>query len=210
MFQNEKPLLRNFRVPDYSNIDIEREKMMKKMFVQFIKDEFIETNRAFEMTEDIKPKLVFCFNWIIGREINVYENKGLQFFGEIGLGKSCMMKAVVKMVSKLYPSTSARYITANKLASLFRYSDEQTQIEINRLIYCQLLFIDDIGTEDQKVYNSYPVQEIVRERYDRKRITSFTTNKISKELATIYSTSIEDKLSHGTYLLEFKGSTKRC
>lgn len=209
--QKGNRLLRNFRVPfiqqDNNSLIIK----LKKHFIDIISSEFLEVEKPFELTDDIKPKLAFCFNWVLGHNIDWKENKGLQLYGEIGTGKSCIIKAVVRLTNELYniSGTYAKYTTANKIASLYRCSDNDSIIKINQLITCKLLFIDDIGTEDKKVFDSFPIQEIVRERYDTKKFVSFTTNLSPAILAERYTASIEDKLSHGTYRIEFTGNSKR-
>lgn len=161
------------------------------------------------MNDEFKKILKFCLNWIIGESIDWHENKGLRFFGEIGLGKSCIIKAINNLVKEIYPFISSKYITANKIASYFRNSGDDSDFKLNEILSCRLLFIDDIGTEDNKVFNSYPIQEIIRERYDRKKITSFTTNKETNELIKLYNESIVDKMFHGTYLIPFTGKSLR-
>jgi DNA replication protein DnaC len=201
-------LFKDFRCPDPDKYNVQKIAELKKRFIELIRNEFLEVDKPFEITDELKPKLLFIFNWILGIDVNLMENKGLQLAGEIGLGKSCILKATHNLICELYACNS-KYITANKLARLFRNSDEDSEIKINQLIFCHLLFIDDIGTEDIKVYDSFPIQEIIRERYDKRKITSFTTNKNPSELISRYTASIEDKLNHGTYRIEFKGTSKR-
>lgn len=203
--------LHNWRVPDAGcNNDPAKELILKKKLIQFIEEGFFAKNTNLKIDEDLKKKLSFCFNWILGKEIDISENKGLLFTGDVGLCKSCILEAIHKMIIYIYPYCNSRFITANKLASYFRNTkDEQSIIEINKLIYCRILFIDDIGTEDKMVYKSFPIQEIIRERYQLKRITSCNTNLSPDELIDYYTKSIADKINHGTYWLEFKGKSKR-
>jgi DNA replication protein DnaC len=179
--------------------------------VDLIEGEFFEHGRALELNDELRKNLNFCINWITGLNIDVKENKGLQFVGPIGLAKSAILKAVYKLVLSIY-NPVCYYVTANKIAHIYRTmtSDEQSQVECNKILHCRLLFIDDIGTEDRKVFDSFPIQEVIRERYDKRRITSFTTNIIDPgEMSARYTPSIEDKLNHGSYRLEFSGQSKR-
>jgi len=201
-------LFRDFRVPDPDKDNEARIQELKHRFIELISNEFLEADKPFDISDVLKPKLLFIFNWTMGIGINIRDNKGIQLFGEIGLGKSCILKATHNLISEIYECNS-KYITSNNLARLFRNSDDESAIRINHLIFCQLLFIDDIGTEDRKVFDSFPIQEIIRERYDRRKITSYTTNLNRKELIDRYTYSIEDKLNHGTYRIEFKGISKR-
>lgn len=180
---------------------------LKKRFIQLIQSNLLETNRTFKIDDTNRQNLAFIFDWIIGK-CEVEKRKGLMLVGEIGLGKSAIMKAVSELVKEIHECTSI-YITANNVARLYRSKDDDAAIKINRLITCKLLFIDDIGTEDRKVYDTHPIEEIIRERYEMKRITSFTTNLSSKELIDRYTQSIEDKISHMTFLVPFKGQSKR-
>lgn len=163
------------------------------------------------MTPEIKKNLAFCIKWITGNGINIYNNKGIALIGGIGIAKSAILKAVYRIIDFFYDTTSI-YITANELAHIYRRisQEEEMVIKRNKILTYKLLFIDDIGTEDKKIFDSYPIMEIIRERYDRKRITSYSTNIITKqEMINTYSESIEDKMNHGTYCLEFTGPSKR-
>jgi hypothetical protein len=199
-------LFKDFRYPVCNPSGINR---LKFEFIELIEREFLENERIFEMTDELRPKLLFIFNWILGIDIKISDNKGINLSGNIGLGKSAILKAVHNLIIQIYQCNS-KFITANSIARLFKNSsDEDSEIKINQLISCHLLFIDDIGTEDRKVYDSFPIQEIIRERYDKRKITSFTTNLEPPQLIDRYTASIEDKLNHGTYRIEFKGTSKR-
>jgi DNA replication protein DnaC len=207
-----KPLFKDFREPKLYDFGKEENLVkLKKHFATMIESEFYEYGRKLEINEEMRKNLNFCMKWVIGIGIDVKENKGLQFIGPIGLGKSAILKAVFKLAKELY-SPVAYYFTANKIAHVYRTmsTDEQSRIDCNRILTCKLLFIDDIGTEDIKVFDSYPIQEVIRDRYDKRRVTSFTTNIVSPgEMVGRYTESIEDKMNHGTYRIEFHGQTKR-
>ena len=118
-------LPKNFRYPKVTDLSDANIIKMKQRFIKLIADEFLEVEKPLVITPELKPKLAFCFNWVIGTSINWKENKGLQLFGEVGTGKSCIMKAVVKFCNELYSQSglSAKYITANKIASFYRSTD---------------------------------------------------------------------------------------
>lgn len=186
---------------------------LKIYFAKLIESNFYETGKKLEVTENLKKNLNFCINWITGIEeetIKIKENKGLLLFGTVGLGKSAILKAMCTLLNELY-NISAKYYTANQIANIWRYMaiDEEANNNHNRIKTSRILLIDDIGTEDLKVYKSYPLPEVIRERYDSGRITCYSTNDNPMQLSIKYSSSIEEKISHGTYLLKFIGNTKR-
>lgn len=74
---------------------------------------------------------------------------------------------------------------------------------------CKLLFIDDIGYEALKVFDHYPIPEVIRERYDKKRITCLTTNMSMDEITARYFKSFEDKLNEMCFIVKFEGESKR-
>ena len=172
-----------------------------------IEQAFYEEKKQLVLTGELRYILAIVFKWLVG-ELQIDSNRGLLFRGQVGNGKSSIMKACY-MFCKTFYEVNCMYVNADKVSRLYEENSESSHFEINKLMSCRLLFIDDIGCEAVKVYNFHPMSEIIRERYDKKRITCATTNRTHKELRQIYGDSFEDKLSHMTYLIEFEETSKR-
>jgi DNA replication protein DnaC len=182
--------------------------LWKQKFIEFIHDEFFSVNKPFLLTEENKPKISLCFDWIIGR-VDKSLNKGLLLRGDVGSGKSCLLKATRSMCELLYSNLYSKYVTADEISRLYRSGDETCEKIITQIMTCKLLFIDDIGYEALKVFDHYPIPEVIRERYDKKRITCLTTNMSIDEITARYGKSFEDKLSEMCFIVKFEGESKR-
>lgn len=203
----KKPV--NFRnamiIPDELN-------KWKNLFVELIKNEFYKENKVFVLDDNNREKIAFCFKWVIG-DVDVTLNKGLLLRGEVGTGKSSIMKACKRLCEIIYNNANGFlhpiYITADEVSRLYKESSEETEKRLTQIMTSRLLFIDDIGYEALKVYDHYPISEVIRERYDKKRVTCFTTNLSMDAIRERYKTSIEDKLSEMCFIVKFDGESKR-
>lgn len=192
----------------------EDENKWKNLFLSLITDEFYRSNVKFELDQVLKEKIARIFDWIVGHNIDFRENKGLFLFGSVGTGKSSILKAVMRMIDNLYSDNETgtvytKYVTADEIARLYSENSDSSDIKLRSIRTYQLVFIDDIGYEAFKVFDHYPICEIIRDRYDNKRITCFTSNMNQAELKQRYGDSIEDKLAEMCTFIEFKGKSKR-
>lgn len=206
-YSKRKLAYRDFRTRKVDETEIPR---LKWMFIRFIQLNMPDGHaKRFEVTPDVQPILSTVFNWIIGDVTAKDYYRGILLTGEIGLAKTSIMKAAIDLITNLYEDTACEYITAFGITRLHRQKDNESAYKLNRLYTCRMLFIDDLGMEDQKVYDIKPLIELIHHRYDSRRITSYTTNSDSAELAERYSPTIEDKINHTTIRLEFEGASKR-
>lgn len=182
--------------------------LWKRHFLKLIKDEFFSCQKVFELDEYNKNKIRNCWDWVIGN-VDIYLNKGLLLYGDIGTGKSCLLKATKKLCNILYPEIFTIYITANDIALLFKENNENSETKLRQIMTCKILFIDDIGYEPLKIFEYHPIQSVILERYDKKRITCLTSNLNNDEIYSRYGASFEDKLNQMTFKLKFEGKSKR-
>lgn len=205
---------KNSKVKNFRNINIlpEEEGLWKEYFIKLIQDEFYNANKEFKMTDYLRPKIKVCFDWVVGN-MDVSLNKGLLLRGDVGTGKSAIMKACMKLCIKLYNGSYGFlypiYITADKVSRLYTNRSDESERRLNQIMTTRLLFIDDIGYEAKKVFDHYPIPELIRERYDNKRITCFTTNMSMEEIKAEYGVSVEDKLNEMCTIIKFEGQSKR-
>lgn len=182
----------------------------KKLFVELISKEFWESGKKFILDDQNKKQISLCFDWVIGKEsdsFRVKDNKGLLLMGRVGTGKSCILKATMKFAEYLH-EISTVWVTSDSASEIFKGSNID-DTNYNRLCTCKILSIDDIGKEPALVFGSSPIGAILRERYDKKRITCFTTNLKMKDLLLRYDESFEDKLYQMCLIIPFEGESKR-
>ena len=106
-----------------------------------------------------------------------YEN--ILLYGDVGVGKTfltnCMAKAILdKGYSVIYFTSMRLFDTLSR--ELFRY-DENESWDVQKDIYtCDLLIIDDLGTESVNSFVASRLFDIINERDLRKKSTIISTN----------------------------------
>lgn len=117
------------------------------------------------------------------------EFSNLFFYGETGVGKTFLSNCVAKEL--LDQGHSAIYFTSFQLFDILeksKFQKDEDAIAANQNLFdCDLLIIDDLGTEFS---NSFTVSQLflcLNERMLRKKSTIISTNLHMNELAEIYS-----------------------
>lgn len=124
--------------------------------------------------------------------------KTLVFTGQTGTGKTRLLQAYVKTAEE--KGYSVLYFTASELTSEFlnyhtgKFSERGNLME--RLLTCDLLAIDDLGTEPmlKNVTKEY-LFSVLSTRALRGKHTAFTTNLSLSEVLTRYEERIFSRLS---------------
>ena len=139
------------------------------------------------------------------------EGGNLLLFGAPGLGKTFLSACIARVVSE--DGYSVVYDTASHIFSLledakFRRGDEDDE-ETRRLDQCDLLIIDDLGTEMTTQFVCSALYHVVNTRLMESRPTIISTNLTPEQLSVRYSPQIASRLL-GTYrLIQFVGQDIR-
>lgn len=139
-------------------------------------------------TAVINSATLFLTNW---------ETKNsLMICGTIGSGKTTLLKAIVDVVEKTSPASDHRVVMSVNAQDIVNAKVEDREL-FEEMCKARFLTIDDLGTESEKVQhygtNIYPVQELLRKRYENDAWTVITTNLNSKQLADLYGERIADR-----------------
>lgn len=118
------------------------------------------------------------------------EFKNLFFYGDVGTGKTFFTNCIAKEL--LDRGKSVIYFTApaiiEAITSTFKHNSEITSESLYEDIFnCDLLILDDLGTES---YNSLTVEKIfviLNERLSRHKSTIISTNMDFRQITDIYS-----------------------
>ena len=115
--------------------------------------------------------------------------KNLLFYGGTGVGKTFLSNCVAREL--LEKSYSVIYFTAFQLFDIFSkgiFDKEADAIEANRQIFdCDLLIIDDLGTELSNAFTSSQLFLCLNERILRNKSTIISTNLGMNQLLETYS-----------------------
>ena len=140
------------------------------------------------------------------------ERGNLLFFGSTGLGKTFLSAAIAREVSAA--GFSVVYDTA---AHVFRqFSDaekfdreDDARPNVRRILRCDLLILDDLGTEKSSSLVTSALYQIINTRLMERRATILNTNLEPKNLSKYYSPQIASRIEGEYQILGFFGEDIR-
>ena len=134
--------------------------------------------------------------------------------GDPGLGKTFLSASIARVVSDAGHSVvydTASHIFARFEARKFRRDDEPDDAEddVSRYLKCDLLIIDDLGTEMTTSFVQSALYQIVNTRLMTNRKTIISTNLSPDELGRRYGAAILSRLEGEYRILPFFGDDIR-
>ena len=134
----------------------------------------------------------------------------LLLFGRPGLGKTHLSAAIAREVSgKGY---SVVYDTAGHVFERFeaqKFGRDEADRDVERVLNCDLLILDDLGTEMITTFVQSALYQIINGRLLEKRSTIVSTNLMPEALAQRYSPQIASRIEGDYQLLPFVGEDIR-
>lgn len=136
-----------------------------------------------------------------------YQN--LFFYGTVGTGKSFMAISIANELLK--KGNSVIYLSAIGLFELIsEYAFDFKNKSYLRAVYddlyeCDLLVIDDLGTEIMGNFVGKELFSLLEERGNRKKSTIITTNYSLEGIQTIYSDRIFSRITGNYKMLKLSG-----
>lgn len=135
----------------------------------------------------------------------------LLFSGDTGLGKTFLSACIAKTVAAKGYSVayeSAPHLFAKMEKARFQ-NDEQAQKEIEKFSRCDLLIIDDLGTEMPGVFVTSALYTLVNDRILQKKPTIISTNLSTDALDSRYSAQVASRLRGDFRRVAFVGEDIR-
>ena len=140
------------------------------------------------------------------------ENLGLLFHGSVGTGKTfhalCIANALIDKGKSVYFTSIPR-----ELAKLQGAYPEDRQRIMDKLIHCDLLILDDVGSERSTSYAIEQVYMIIDARHESGKPTIATTNTSLEELENPqeigYDRIYDRLLSMCQFRVRIDGKSKR-
>lgn len=163
-----------------------------------------EDLRRFESAVDLCRNFIKNFN-------QDYHN--ILFYGTVGTGKSflsgCIAKELIdKGYSVIYFSSSGLFDMLARYS--FDYKEKEALQDFCEDIYgCDLLIIDDLGTEITNTFVSSQLFSCLNERGLRKKAMSISTNLSLEELRDRYSDRIFSRITSSFSLCKLTGQDIR-
>lgn len=172
---------------------------------------YVEETTGLSPYENIRKVVKECIEFI--KNFNdSYEN--ILFYGNTGVGKTFLSNCIAKEL--LNTSHTVIYLTSFQLFDIleknkFHKSDDdfETMEQFNGILNCDLLIIDDLGTELNNSFISSQLYLCINERYLSKKSTIISTNLSLDELNRMYSERIFSRITSNYKLLKIVGDDIR-
>ncbi len=162
----------------------------------------------------ISPRAIMARGYDICRDYAEHfspASGNLLFNGGTGLGKTFLSACIAREVAA--KGYSVAYETASHLFSKLEknrfHPDEETAEQVKRLNECDLLIIDDLGTELPGQFVTAALYTLVNDRLLAGKPMVISTNLTIDEVGQRYSPQIRSRLQGSFQLLPFVGQDIR-
>ena len=137
----------------------------------------------------------------------------LLLFGAPGLGKTFLSACIARVVSE--NGHSVVYDTASHIFGQFesakfrRDQGEESDADVERYLNCDLLILDDLGTEMLTSFVQSAFYQIVNTRLARGKKTIINSNLTPEQIGTRYGAPVQSRIEGEYALLPFMGEDIR-
>jgi len=174
-------------------------------------DDYIDETTGMTPLANIRRVLQETMNFIKHFD-DSYQN--LLIYGNTGVGKTFLSNCIAKAL--LDSAHTVIYLTAFQLFDILEkykfnnkdnYDDIQSQFE--HILDCDLLIIDDIGTELSNSFTNSQLYQCINERHLKQKSTVISTNLSFDQLKANYSERIFSRITSNYTLLKIVGNDIR-
>ena len=141
------------------------------------------------------------------------ESGSLLLTGDPGLGKTFLSAAIAREVSgegfSVVYDTAAHIFDRFEARKFGREAGEAVEADVDRVLDCDLLILDDLGTEMTTAFVQSALYQIINGRLLERRATILSTNLRLEELGRRYSPQIASRLEGEYQILPFFGEDIR-
>ena len=137
----------------------------------------------------------------------------LLLFGAPGLGKTHLSAAIAREVSgggwSVVYDTAAHVFERFESQKFGREEGDEASSDVDRILNCDLLILDDLGTEMTTAFVQSALYQIINTRLMEKKSTIINTNLTPEKLAQRYTPQIASRIEGEYELLPFVGEDIR-
>ena len=173
--------------------------------------DWYDSQRALGKTKSAREHMEWVYDTCVEYAHNFGKRPAnLLLFGRPGLGKTHLSAAIAREVSgKGY---SVVYDTAGHVFERFeaqKFGRDEADRDVERVLNCDLLILDDLGTEMTTAFVQSALYQIINGRLLEKRSTIVSTNLMPEAIAQRYSGQIASRIEGEYQLLPFVGEDIR-
>lgn len=178
------------------------QEMLKKENFNMLSYDYYEG----EDLERFKNTVNACRNFIKTFDSD-YHN--LFFYGTVGTGKSflsgCIAKELIESGHSVIYSSSTKLLETLSI-NIYDYRNKSISTNAHVDLYgCDLLIIDDLGTEYSKSINPAILFSLLNERHLNQKSTIISTNLSLEDFRNLYSDRIFSRISNQYSICKFTG-----
>lgn len=141
------------------------------------------------------------------------EQGSLLLTGDPGLGKTFLSAAIAREVSgdgwSVVYDTAAHIFDRFETRKFGREEGDEASSDVERVLNCDLLILDDLGTEMTTTFVQSALYQIINTRLLEKRATVLNTNLKVDEIAQRYSAQTASRIEGEYQVLPFFGEDIR-
>ncbi len=172
---------------------------------------FVDQTTGLSPYDNMKKVVGDCLSFI--KNFNK-SNDNLLIYGNPGVGKTFLTNCIAREL--LNTAHTVIYLTAFQLFSIlekntFEKNKESYEVEeqFNGIMNCDLLIIDDLGTELNSGFISSQLYLIVNERYLNRKSTIISTNLSIDDMKRLYNERVFSRITSNYKLLKIVGDDIR-
>lgn len=189
---------------------LEQENFSALSFDYYSKD-YIEPSIGLTPYENMIQTVSLCKNFI---ESFDKEHHNLLLYGNTGVGKTFLANCIAKEL--LDTAHTVIYLTAFQLFDILEKNkfdkgedNYEFQTQFQYILDCDLLIIDDLGTELTNSFVNVQLYLCINERLLRRKSTIVSTNLSLDNINTIYSERVFSRIASNYTLLKIVGEDIR-
>ncbi len=137
-------------------------------------------------------------------------DRSMLFYGTTGLGKTHLSCAIAKRL--IEAGKIVLYVRASKLFSRlgdYKFGREKDKSFTDSLYSCDLLIIDDLGTEAANRINTSLLFDVIDERLSTGKKVLISTNLSLTEIGKVYSMRMTSRIVENFIICQFYGEDIR-